>query len=192
MAKKLTEMGFKVTESLDASGDKLVAEVQRYFDSLNPGDISLVYYSGHGFQANGESYLVPVDFDDAHRSTAYRATALLERGDQRAPRLQVVILDACREDLTHAFGGSWAKIEGGKEAYVITAVQPKKLASDGIPGRHGLFTSALLRHIDEPEDIDVVFRKVASSTTVASELEQLNAHGRREDVMKPERTSTVT
>src|SRR5580704_9413297 len=35
---------------------------RRFLDPLKPNDLAFIYYSGHGIEANGVNYLVPIGF----------------------------------------------------------------------------------------------------------------------------------
>jgi uncharacterized caspase-like protein len=165
MAQKLTGMGFTVVTSVDDRGDVVASKLNRYFADLRPGDISLIYYSGHGFQRDGHNYIVPIDFDSERNANAIRVTRFLEAADRQSPQLQVVILDACREFIGAGNGvssGGLAELQGGNNSFVAMAAKPGKLALDGAPGTSGIFTGAILRHIDRPEDINVIFRRISA------------------------------
>ena len=67
-----------------------------------PGDVALFYYSGHGVQIDGENYLIPVDFDgQSETDVRYKAQPvgpLQERIEQSGARLNILVLDACRDN----------------------------------------------------------------------------------------------
>lgn len=171
MAKKLDSMGFSVSSSIDEAGAIVQTKLIRFFDSLRPGDISLIYYSGHGYQKNGHNYLVPVDFHPEQRPNALRMTRFLDAVDRRSPQLQVVILDACRTFETDGFRpetGGLAELQGGTNSFIAMAAKPGMEALDGPPGSHGVFTGALLRHLDRAEDINTVFRRAAADARAAA------------------------
>ena len=45
----------------DAKSDELRHEVRVFIESVKPGDLAFVYYSGHGGQVKGNNYLLPMD-----------------------------------------------------------------------------------------------------------------------------------
>ena len=59
----LGDLGFDVTRVLDGDGKKLSNEIADFEDAAKNADVALVYYSGHGIEAGGENYLVPIDAD---------------------------------------------------------------------------------------------------------------------------------
>ncbi len=51
MSSKLKNLGFQVTTAIDQTNAQLENTMETYLASLQRGDVSLVYYSGHGVQA---------------------------------------------------------------------------------------------------------------------------------------------
>lgn len=182
---KLRSMGFDVTVSVDETEAEVSVLVSKYIQSLKPGDISVVFYSGHGYQRDGHNYIVPIDFD-GQRVTGIRVTRILEDVSRRSPQLQVIILDACRVFTAEGFSassGGLAELQGGANSFIAMAAQPGKMALDGVPGTNGLFTEAILRHIDRPEDINTLFRRISADAADLAE--------RRNFVQQPVVTSTL-
>ncbi len=174
LAAKLASMGFEVSVSVDERSDALQLRIDRHIQSLRPGDISVLAYSGHGYQRDGHNYIVPVDFDGA-RVGGIRVTRILEAIDRRSPQLQVILLDACRSFESEGFRastGGLAELQGGTNSFIAMAAQPGKEALDGPKGSNGLFTAAILRHIDRPEDINVLFRRISADVAAAARGKQ--------------------
>jgi len=76
--------------------------IDRFVERLHPGDVGLFYYAGHGFQIEGENYLLPIDFEardaaDA-KYDAYSASRVIEGMEKSGARLNIAIFDACRND----------------------------------------------------------------------------------------------
>lgn len=185
VGKKLRSMGFDVTVSVDEPEAEVSVLVSKYIQSLKPGDISVVFYSGHGYQRDGHNYIVPIDFD-GQRVKGIRVTRILEDVSRRSPQLQVIILDACRVFTAEGFStssGGLAELQGGANSFIAMAAQPGKMALDGLPGTNGLFTEAILRHIDRPEDINTLFRRISADV---ADLAQ-----RKNFVQQPVVTSTL-
>jgi len=95
----LDQLGFDVTRVLDGDGAKLKQKISRFIEDAADADVAIVYYSGHGIEAGGEDYLVPVDAD---LSTPQRAgetllpvSGLLNQLAKAVP-ITIVLLDACR------------------------------------------------------------------------------------------------
>jgi uncharacterized caspase-like protein len=149
--------------------------------SLTPGSVGLFLYSGHGMQIDQENYLVPVDFelkDEASvRYDAYPASKIHDRVARAGVRLNIVILDACRNNgFTTSRSGSagLAAMNAARGSFIAFSTAPGSTASDNPRGRNGLFTSYLLETIRKPGlKLDDVFNQVRQSVYQASENKQL-------------------
>jgi len=60
MAQALKELGFAVSLGTDTSKKQMYQLIDKFGSDIHGSDIALFYYSGHGIQANGENYLIPV------------------------------------------------------------------------------------------------------------------------------------
>ena len=172
MTKKLEAMGFDVQSVLDADYLTTETEFQKYIKQLKPNDISLIYYSGHGFQDHGNNYLVPIDFKPSFdRSKAISFSMVIESVSQRFPKASVFIIDACRDGMGRNQG--LASIEAGQNTYIAFASEPGKSSFDGKSGTNGFFTSAILENISDEADIDTIFRRVRESVQHKTKNKQL-------------------
>src|SRR6188508_9400 len=63
MAAELRTLGFQTTLVEDATRQRFNAAVETFVSTLTPNDIAVFYYAGHGAQADGENYLIPIDFN---------------------------------------------------------------------------------------------------------------------------------
>ncbi|MER9073724.1 caspase family protein [Mesorhizobium sp. M0904] len=66
IAKMLTDLGFDARSVTDRDAAKLKRDLERFAEDAEDADVALIYYSGHGIEAGGENYLVPVDADGRH------------------------------------------------------------------------------------------------------------------------------
>lgn len=168
VAAVLERMGFKVTQALDLTRRQTRETVSGYLDAMHEGDLSFVYYSGHGVQVKGENYLVPIDFaaraEADVEDEAYRVGRLLEGLEERKPRLSVVVLDACRDNpfkSTRSGTRGLTGMNAGKGTLIAFATSPGQTAEDGLPGGHGLFTASLLDYLDRPAlEVEALFKSV--------------------------------
>ncbi|MEY2801427.1 MAG: hypothetical protein RL513_1012 [Pseudomonadota bacterium] len=170
---KLTALGYTVTLSLDDSYDVVKEKVQNYSLSLKSGDISLLYFSGHGVEQNGHNYFIPRDFDERRtgpiterdlRSRAVVLTPLIDDLTRAKLRLNLLLLDACRTGLDGPPRGLAAmQSTTSKNVIVVMAASPGQEALDGLAGQRGgnsPFAAAFLRNAERDEDVIKVFRRV--------------------------------
>lgn len=114
----LGNLGFEVTTALDADGTKLSRALRRFAEDAEGADVALLYFAGHGVEAGGENFLVPVDAKpDGPQGLASVSPLLAEL--QAAVPVTILLLDACR---TNPFpAGAMIAAEGGKPAPVSSA-----------------------------------------------------------------------
>lgn len=174
MNQKLRSLGYDVTMSLDESRETIREKIQTYSLSLKSGDISLLYFSGHGIEQNGHNYFIPKDFADGRprqiterdlRARAIVLTPLIDDLTRAKLRLNLLLLDACRTDLDQQAPRGLAGMQSttNKNVIVVMAASPGQEALDGLAGQRGgnsPFAAALLRHMDRDEDVGQVFRRV--------------------------------
>ena len=168
MSNALKEIGFSTVLITDGTKATMEMEINKYIESIHPGDISYFYYSGHGMQHQGQNYIIPIDTPPKN---PIGINLILEGISKKNPSASVITIDACR---TYAQGdsGGLATLEAGSSTYISLAAKPGQTASDGFPHTNGVYTGAILKHIKEPTDIDAIFRKVIDEVTKATHNKQ--------------------
>src|SRR6185295_2892491 len=155
----LKSIGFQVTRSLDAGREAMLEAIQAFGGRLEQqGAIGLFYFAGHGLQLAWRNYLVPVDAvidnPDDVRARAVDLTALLQALTRAKNPMNVIILDACRDNpfgtrLTTGQKGL-SQFDAPPGSLLAYATAPGNVASDG-DGTNGLYTENLLREMQVPE-----------------------------------------
>ena len=164
----LTDLGFEVDMLLNADLRTFDQAVDRFIAKLAPGDVALFHYSGHGMEVDGENYLIPTDFklkDPASvRYDAYSASKLHDRMAGASSRLNIMMLDACRNNgfqSSRASSGGLAMMNAAEGSFIAFATGPGQTADDGVSSDNGLFTEHLLEAIRKPGlALDEVFNEV--------------------------------
>jgi len=99
MSKLLTDLGFDVRTVTDRDGQRLRRDLERFSEDAEGADVALLYYSGHGIEAGGENWLIPVDADPSSLDNAgehlVALSALVDQLKKTVP-VTIVLLDACR------------------------------------------------------------------------------------------------
>ena len=171
----LEGLGFDVYLGLDVTNEEMSDLAEKFAKATETADVSLFFYAGHGFQVDGQNYLVPTDAqiqkpEDVQQQTV-RLNDILEKMEQ-APGIKFVFLDACRNDpfegaVTRVSEGL-ARIGNARDFMISFATQPDNVAYDG-SGRNSFFTSALLSHIYTPgldiSDLMISVRKDVLAAT---------------------------
>jgi uncharacterized caspase-like protein len=97
----LSDLGFDVTGVSSADQKKLARALERFVEDAEDADVALIYYSGHGIEAGGENYLVPVDADLGALEDAGERLVPISRmleALQATVPVTIVLLDACRDN----------------------------------------------------------------------------------------------
>ena len=96
MDAKLKALGFKTTLKLNVNENALRRALADFETALNRGDVGLVYFSGHGAQGeSGENYLLPLDAQALSRRLP-TVQGILNMMERASNRVNIIILDACR------------------------------------------------------------------------------------------------
>lgn len=188
---KLIKLGFEVFSGYDLTQIALRRTLSQFAKSAKGADVALFYFAGHGLQARGSNYLIPVDAElEDETSLDFEAVEVdfVLRQMQRSSGIRIVILDACRDNpmattlakkmgttRSTGIGSGLAKIavdNGGEGTVIAFATSPGSVAYDG-DGDHSPFTTALLDHIDAPDiNIQTMFTRVTGDVFRATAKKQ--------------------
>lgn len=181
--KELENLGFTVSIRENPNLRELKMAVDDFGVELKNFDIGLFYFAGHGVQVQGLNYLIPVEANlMAERFVEYdclRADRVLSYMEQSNSEVNIVILDACRNN---PFERSWGRgltgkglafMDAPKGSLIGYATSPGKTASDG-DGGNGLYTGELIKTIGEKGlSINQMFQKVRKSVMDISQNNQI-------------------
>ncbi len=177
----LETRGFKVIYKTNVTKREFDESLEEFYQEIRRGSMGLLYFSGHGLESNGDNYLIPIDAKiKAKSDTQYEAIALNKvtaRMQSENDKLNIVILDACRNDpFAKAMGvGGLAKAEPPVGLFVSYATKAGKVSSDGRLGGNGLFTTYLIKYMQEPLSFKDVFQKAREAVYKASNKAQFPA-----------------
>lgn len=146
--------------------DKLI---QQFGRELPGADVALFYYSGHGMQVQGVNWLVPVDANPTSAKDMdfqmVDASLVLRQMEDAGTKLNMVILDACRNNPfairgVRATSGGLGEMAAPEGTLISYATQPGNVALDGDSG-DSPYTVALAKAIERPgSDVFHVFNEV--------------------------------
>lgn len=170
MKAALEDLGFDVLKYENCDQRMMKRAIDEFGQQLESYDVGFFFYAGHGIQTSGANYLIPVGVElQSEADVEYdcvRADRVMAKMESANAKTNIIVLDACRNN---PFERSWARSTNGKGLAFMNAPQgsliayataPGNTAADGL-GNNGLYTSALLKHINEPNlGIEAVFKKV--------------------------------
>ncbi|MBN8475893.1 SUMF1/EgtB/PvdO family nonheme iron enzyme [Sulfuritalea sp.] len=171
LANALEKQGFKVLVRENVGERGLKEAVDVFARHLKQGGIGLFFFAGHGIQLKDQNFLLPVDIGfDSEADITFKSVSaeyVLSRMAEAGNRINVVILDACRNNPFQQARKNVSKGLGvmnvgraEKGTFIAYATSPGATAADGT-GRNGLYTKHLLRSLETRDsDIDKVFGRV--------------------------------
>ena len=181
MAKVLEASGFTVIKRENATLREMHLALREFGDRLDRQGTGLFYFAGHGMQVRGRNYLIPVDADIAREDevafTALDLGAVMEKLDSAKNPVNIVILDACRNNpfgtRIQATAKGLAQVEAPPGTLIAFATAPGSTAADG-GGRNGLYTQHLVKQIERPgAAVEEVFKAVRASVRADSKSQQI-------------------
>ena len=177
----LKETGFTVIKAENASIREMRRLVRDFGDKLKAsGGVGLFYFAGHGVQVRGENYLVSTDSDirneDEVADDSINASVILEKMQGAGNRMNLIVLDACRNNpfavKSRSAASGLATMSAPSGSLVAYATAPGSVASDG-SGNNGLYTQHLAKVIRQPGlPVEEVFKQVRAAVRRASNNQQ--------------------
>jgi len=168
MSEALKQLGFQVLFAENQTR-KAFSETMLAFDKVvDKGDTAFFFFAGHGFEINGQNYLLPTDIEavtqgqeELIRDGAFAAERVISRLQSRGARTSIFVFDACRNNPfeatgTRALGGSGglAPISPPEGVFVIFSAGAKQTALDRLndadPNPNSVFTRSFVRELAQP------------------------------------------
>ena len=165
VAQTLKDLGFRLIQGWEnPSKLQLARMLQELKRNIRAGDTVLVYFAGHGVSIDGANYLLPSDVPAVTPDNEFliseqsislqRVLGLLESSKSK---LNIVILDACRENpFSQGVGSSQglAHVDPPDSTMIMFSAGPNQLAldrlSDDEESRNSVYTRVLLELMKNP------------------------------------------
>ena len=160
----LTDAGFDVELLVDADQARMQEAVDRLAGKLKSrGGVGLFFFAGHGVQVDGENYLIPIGDgiagtgDLANRAVS--ASALVNAMSKSGNGLNIVILDACRDNPFTGGSNGLTRIESSASLFVSYSTSPGSVALDG-QGGNSPYTKHLTLALAQPDlNLEETFKR---------------------------------
>ncbi len=181
VAERLKQLGFEVISRQNTNLRDLVETLRDFSLRAASYAVRVVFYAGHGVQAKGRNYLLPVDADvqteDDIPGKSADIGALIDRLGAIKHGINIVILDACRVNpfaggvialpdgrrlkFRGSTPGGLAQLDAPVGTLVAFSTAPGGVALDGAGARNSIYTKHLLANLDKPGlAIEQLFKKV--------------------------------
>ncbi len=184
MASTLSELGFDVTLKTDVTQKAMKRAIRDFGLRLRQSGretVGLFYYAGHGVQAYGRNYLVPLgapiqDESDLDIETI-NANGVLRQMESAGNAVNILILDACRNNpfrsLFRSSNNGLGRMEAPRGSLIAFSADHETVAMDG-RGANSPYTEALVKTMTQPGlQIEQVFKKVREEVEITTGGRQL-------------------
>lgn len=188
MATVLKGIGFEVISGENLTRRDFNRKLAEFDQAIAPGDTALVYFAGHGVAVEGSNYLLSTDMEQLQpggentvKDEGHAVTGLIDRIARRGAGVQILILDACRDNPL-ASGGrrsvgldrGLGRVETPSGTFVLMAAGSGQSAldrlSDQDPDPNSVFTRQLIPLLKTPglTHIDIAKRLQTGVRTLAA------------------------
>lgn len=155
MNRALKKSGFDVMILKNADRSTMGRAIDEFGSKLKRYDVGLFYFSGHGLQVKGINYLVPLNMKvQGESDVAYEAVdagKVLAKMEDAGNRMNVVILDACRNNpFKRSFRSArngLAQMDAPTGSFIAFATSPGRVAYDG-KGRNSPYVTHMIGNMD--------------------------------------------
>lgn len=180
MTAVLQKLDFTVFTEINVNQQAMEAALRNFGQQLQPGDTALFYFSGHGAQVDGVNYLLPIGArigsEQEIKYNAVEAGLMLDQMAQARCRLNIVILDACRNNPFKGFAsnrGGLAFMAAPTGTLIAYATAPGTTAYDG-QEEHSPYTKHLLAALAKPGlRVEDVFKQARVGVMVETDYKQV-------------------
>lgn len=148
-----------VTVAADLAVNDFQKAMRDFRAKADGAEVAMVYYAGHGIEAQGKNWLIPTDAQlKSDLDLPYEAINLDRLMESvSGAQIRMVVLDSCRNN---PFGRSWRSgtrgVENGlagveaDDVLVIFAAAPGQTAADGAGG-NSPFAASLAKRLPQPD-----------------------------------------
>ena len=164
VTRTLREAGFSVTTLIDADRQTMLDAVAQFSAQLkSAGGVGLLFFAGHGVQVAGENYLLPIGDGIADASEladkAVSASAMVHSMAMSGNDLNIIILDACRDNPLTEVTSGLSRIDSSASLFVSYSTSPGAVALDG-EGRNSPYAKHLTLALATPNlNLEETFKK---------------------------------
>jgi uncharacterized caspase-like protein len=171
MADTLSGVGFDVTALIDADQLAMKQAIRDFgaeLEAAGRDTVGLFYFAGHGVQARGVNYLIPlaaeIEREPDLEINAIPLEWVLAQAEAAGNRMNILILDACRDNpLSRSIRSAargFTAVDAPRGTLIAYATAPGSVALDGT-GRNSPYTEALSATMQEPGLVlETAFRQV--------------------------------
>lgn len=181
VADRLEALGYEVTRKQNTNLRELVESLREFSQRAPASSVRLLFYAGHGLQAKGRNYLMPVDVEPQSEDEIPARCAdvgeFIDRLSAIRHGTNIVVLDACRVNpftggvivgpdgrrlkFRGATPGGLATLDAPVGTLVAFSTAPNGVALDGPGGQHSIYAKHFLAQLQTPGlPVEQLFKRV--------------------------------
>lgn len=154
----LKECGFNTKVLLNPTQKDIIKSLANYKKKISKDTISIIYFSGHGLQIEGDNFIVPSDANVSITEEipyfCINASDLLLDIDIQSQIMHLIILDACRNNPFKSgikgITGGLARMVAPMGTLIAFATSPNMTSIERKEDRNGIYTKHLLNNLKIP------------------------------------------
>ncbi|KAI6647289.1 hypothetical protein LOD99_12286 [Oopsacas minuta] len=169
LAGRLRSLGFRVVTLVNLNSKDMRIAIKHYVKLLNTGVYALFYYGGHGFEKDGENYLMGVESSREYKiEHCIEAKWIREQMASRNARLNMMILDMCRTKVVNTSASSPLPLrmhhpELDNAPHIIAySCSPSCQAFERPADENSIYMTELLKCIGEPYRVENLLVEVST------------------------------
>jgi caspase domain-containing protein/peptidase S41-like protein len=150
IAATLKSLGFEVTLVEDVGYAAFFTKFEAFKRNIEPGDIVLFYYAGHGVGLRGANYLLPSDVPpiDADSEQLLRRQSIAEADliadiQERGAKVTIVVLDSCRNNPIEEFAKKRAALSGRTFTRSVGMLSRGLAAGPAVSGVFSIYSAGI-------------------------------------------------
>jgi len=179
LSNSLSDLGFECEHHCNTDRQSMSLAFADFEKQLEFFDVALFYFAGHGFEVQNTNYLACIDTSFVDKSnarhTSFPLDDVINALSGSSIKTKIIIIDACRNNPFPDRGSKigFASVFAPQGTFIAFSTSPGQTATDTPEG--GIFTNALLQHINTPNlSIEKLFKRVRNTVSMNTNNEQIS------------------
>ncbi|XP_048583592.1 mucosa-associated lymphoid tissue lymphoma translocation protein 1 isoform X1 [Nematostella vectensis] len=164
LAGVLRSIGFKVVSLVNLTLKEMEFALDEFYKLLVKDTYALFYFAGHGFEINGQGYLMPIDATERyHPQENLPASKVLETMQNSEAKLNIIVLDCCRTtpndkpiETIPVDNGCYQPIVTKANVLVIHGCLPQNSVFESEDERNGFIAKHLIKLIGQTKPLSKI------------------------------------
>lgn len=174
--------GFNTTLLINPIQKDIITTLAEFKKRITNNTISLIYFSGHGLQIEGDNFIVPADANITITEEipyfCIHATDLLLKSDVSSQNMHLVILDACRNNPftsgIKGITGGLARMNAPMGTLIAYSTASNTTSIERKSDRNGIYTKFLLESLQIPNlSVEQVFKNTRTNVITETKARQV-------------------